>query len=245
MTADNVTALIIGNEVLSAKVVDANGAHLLRRCREAGVSVAGVHFVPDDVDAIVEMVLLARQRSRFVITSGGVGPTHDDVTVRAVSLALGREVVVMEALADQMRSAHKGMLSAHVLRLAEAPKGSRLVPCQAAGFPVVCCDGVYMLPGIPSYFRSHLEEVLGELPKQLVALKSLYVSLHEADFAEVLEKVANDFPHVRIGSYPAVDRHVDHRVKLTVEHEDVTCVDSVMKRLREVLPQDGVIREEH
>ncbi len=85
-----VAAVIIGNEVLSAKVTEQNGAHLIQRLRQRGIPMRLVIVVPDEIDLIVDAVARARQIARWVITSGGIGPTHDDVTVRAVSMALGR-----------------------------------------------------------------------------------------------------------------------------------------------------------
>jgi len=86
-------AVVIGNEVLNAQVPDENGAYLIQRLREQGIRLRSLSIVPDEVDAIIDAVVRARRGARWVITSGGIGPTHDDVTVRAVALALGRRVV--------------------------------------------------------------------------------------------------------------------------------------------------------
>ena len=93
MTSSAVSAVIIGNEVLTAKVVEANGTHLIRRLRERGIELNSVHMVRDEIDDLVEILAACRRKTKFIITSGGVGPTHDDVTVRAVALTLQRSVV--------------------------------------------------------------------------------------------------------------------------------------------------------
>src|SRR5688572_21539336 len=96
MERSGAAAVIIGNEVLSAKVADQNSGLLIRRLRDRGVALRSLTIVPDEIDAIVEAVMHARRRARYVFTSGGIGPTHDDVTVRAVAMAIGRRVVRLQ-----------------------------------------------------------------------------------------------------------------------------------------------------
>ena len=245
MSPPAVSALIIGNEVLTAKVVEANGAHLVRRFRERGVRLQSLHVVTDEVDCIVEALLLARRRAAFVVTSGGVGPTHDDVTVRAVSLALGRRVVTVPRLAALLRQvwgAHEPPPEA--MRMAEAPEGWELVESADDRFPVVLCDGVFMLPGVPELFKVQLEAVLGRLPGTPVALRSLFLRSRESDIASALDRLARDLPQVAFGSYPTFDRTLDHKVKVTIEHEDPGTVEAAAVRLRADLPQGSIVREE-
>ena len=118
MSPAAVAALIIGNEVLTAKISDANGAWLIKRLRELALPLATLTMVPDDVDAIVEALQLARRRARWVITSGGVGPTHDDVTVRAVSLALGRRVVRRPEIEALVKQHYQERATLEAMRLA-------------------------------------------------------------------------------------------------------------------------------
>src|SRR4051794_25225266 len=131
-----VAGLIIGNEVLSAKVTELNGAHLIQRLRDRGIPLRSLAFIPDEIDAIVEAFELARRRAQWVITSGGIGPTHDDVTVRAIALAMGREVVRLPEMEQRIRERAKGELPPEVFRLADAPAGSRLLAIEGGYFPV-------------------------------------------------------------------------------------------------------------
>jgi molybdenum cofactor synthesis domain-containing protein len=243
MRAPVAAALIIGNEVLTAKVEEANGAHLIRRLREHGLPLCSVHVVPDDVDAIVEALALARRRARWVFTSGGIGPTHDDVTVRAVALALGRRVVVlpeMEALLT--RAWGKKAPSSEAWRLAEAPEGSRLLHGAQSRFPVLACDDVYLLPGVPELFRAQLELCLAELPGAPVQVRELFLSVGEPEIAHALDAVALALPHVAIGSYPTWGDGAAYRVKLTVEHVDAAVVTAAVERLVRELPEGCVLR---
>lgn len=240
-------AIIIGNEVLTAKVVEANGALLIRRCRERGVRLVSVHVVPDEVDFIVEAVLLARRRASAVITSGGVGPTHDDVTVRAVALALGRPVVMLPSLEALLRGAWpEGKLPAEALRMAEGPQGAELLEVEGhdTRFPVLSCDGVYMLPGVPDLFRVQLEAVLSRLPGQPLTLSTLFLKTRESDIARALDAVALSMPDVAFGSYPVFDAALDYQVKVTIEHPDAQRVQLAAQRLRHDFPAGIVVREE-
>src|SRR5690606_24110793 len=120
-------AVIIGTEVLNAKVQDANGPLLISRLRARGIPLRSIEIVPDDVDMIVEAVARARRRARWIFTSGGIGPTHDDVTVRAVAMALGRPVVQLPEMVEVLTQHHPNGASEATLRLADAPAGAHLI----------------------------------------------------------------------------------------------------------------------
>lgn len=238
-----VAALIIGNEVLSAKVTEANGSLLIQRCRALGIAIVSVHLVPDEIDAVVEALMLARRRARWVLTSGGIGPTHDDLTVRAVALSLGRAVVQLPDMAALIERAYEGQVPpAAAMRLSEGPAGSRLLYSPELHYPVLACDNVFMLPGVPQLFRLQLEVVLRDLPQDRLALRTLYLNASESDIASVLDAVALDRPDVAIGSYPTFDPAHDYRVKVTVEHRHADQVSQVVERLTRELPPGSVLR---
>ena len=237
-------ALIIGNEVLTAKVTEANGAWLIRRLRERGVVLQCVHFVLDDVDAIVEALTAVRRRARWIFTSGGIGPTHDDVTVRAVALALGRPVVRLPEIERLIREHYGEQMKPEALRMAEAPEGAELLHHADARYPVLACDEVFMLPGVPELFRLQLEAVLARLPFTPISMQVLYLSAVEAEVAGALDQVALAMPEVAIGSYPTFDRQAGYRVKVTLEHAQPGPVAAAVQRLEALLPPGCLLRRE-
>jgi molybdopterin-biosynthesis enzyme MoeA-like protein len=237
-------AVIIGNEVLTAKVSEANGTWLIRRLRERGILLQSVHLVLDEVDAIVEAVTAARRRAKWVVTSGGIGPTHDDVTVRAVALALGRPVVRLAEMESLVRAHYGDRMTPEALRLAEAPEGSELLYQADARYPVLACDDIYLLPGVPQLFRQQLEAVLTRLPSQPVHLQVLYLNAREAEVAGAIDRVALEMPEVAIGSYPTFDPGAGYKVKLTVEHPHPGPVARAADRLAAELPAGTVVRRE-
>lgn len=242
MARSGAAGVIIGNEVLTAKVNDLNGPLLMRRLREQGISLNRVVVVPDEVDAIVEAVTLARRSARWVFTSGGVGPTHDDVTVRAVAMALGRSVVKMPEMEVLVRAHYGEKVTPEAMRLAEAPAGSVLWFQNGLRYPVLVCDEVFMLPGVPELFKLQLDVVLARLPAQRIATAVLYLSLIEAEIAAALDQVALAMPQVAIGSYPTFDKAADYRVKVTVEHGEAMVVAEVVARLERALPSGAIVR---
>lgn len=238
-------AVIIGNEVLTAKVADTNGPFFIQKLRAWALPVVSIQIVPDDVDAIVEAVGAARRRASWVFTSGGIGPTHDDVTVRAVALALGREVVRLPEMEQLMRSYYAGKpMPEAAMRMAEAPEGGRLIWGPSLKLPVLAADNVFMLPGVPKYFEAQLMTVLEGLPKSQVFSAVLYLSANEAEIAEVLDRVALSLPQVAIGSYPTVTGETSWRVRLTLEAPTPEPVRLATERLRVELPAGSVQRVE-
>jgi molybdopterin-biosynthesis enzyme MoeA-like protein len=195
-----------------------------------------IHTVQDDVDAIVEAVTLARRRARWVLTSGGIGPTHDDVTVRAVALALGREVIRLKEMEDRIRARAGAALKPLALRLADAPEGTRLLALEEGWFPVLACEDLFLLPGVPELFKLQLERVLQDLPGRPVVVRQLLLDASESEIAPALDAVALATPEVAIGSYPQFGKSAGFRVKVTVEHEEAAKVEAVVQVLRATLP---------
>ncbi|OJT21389.1 competence/damage-inducible protein A [Archangium sp. Cb G35] len=244
MEPTGAAAVIIGNEVLTAKVVDANGPHLIKRLREVGIPLRTLEIVPDEVDIIVEAVARARLRAKYVFTSGGIGPTHDDVTVRAVALAMGRKVVRLPEMVALIREKAVDEPTAEAMRLADAPEGAVLLPQPGSWYPVLTVGDVFMLPGVPQLFRTQLEAVLARLRGTPMHLRVLYLNQGESAVAAVLDRVALDMPHVAIGSYPMFDHSLDYLVKVTVESVEPDAVEQALARLRTGLPEGSVVRTE-
>ncbi len=243
--ASHAAALIIGNEVLTAKVRDLNGALLIERLRARGIPLVSVMMVPDAVDAIVEALVYSRRRAQLIFTSGGIGPTHDDVTVRAVALALQRPVVHLPELVKSLRAAFgETPVPAEAMRLAEAPMGSRLISGPRLKYPALACDDIYLLPGVPELFEAQLDTVLEGLHGQPAVTRVVFLDAHEHELAPVLDAAALAEPEVEIGSYPTFDPAAGYRVKVTVEHVDRSRVDAMIERLLRELPKAAVLRVE-
>ena len=244
--SDGVTAavLIVGSEVLSAKVQDENGPFLARRLRELGVELSSLHVVPDRVDAIVEALLLVRRRVDWIFTSGGVGPTHDDLTLPAVARALGVPIVrhagMARVLAEMHARHHDGApLPEAALRMAELPEGTELLGDPE--FPTLVVSRVVMLPGVPSFLRHQFDRVAHLLVGAPYHLVSLYLAWGEDRLAVPLAAVAESHPGVDVGSYPRFDR-ADHKVRVTVEGRDAGAVQAAARAILSRVDAEALVR---
>jgi molybdenum cofactor synthesis domain-containing protein len=246
MQTPTAALLVIGNEVLSAKVHDENGPFLARRLRELGVRLAAIHTLPDEVEEIASTLARVRPRFTWIFTSGGVGPTHDDVTLGAVARAIGRPVVRHAGLVAVIREIHRrhhagAELPDAALQMADVPEGTRLVGDPA--YPTLVVENVVMLPGVPEFCRFQFERFAPSLLAPPFRLACVYLGVGEGTIAAALARVAREHPSVEIGSYPRFDA-ADHRVKLTVESKDEARVVAARDALLAALPPGSVVRVE-
>ncbi len=223
--------MLVGDELLSAKIRDENGWFLAQRLRERGVRLEEICTVPDDPQRIADTLLRLLELAPIVFTSGGVGPTHDDLTLEAIALATERPLERHAQLESILRRFYKSELNAAALRMADVPRGTRLVAEQ--GWPVLRLDlerkagpaRVYILPGVPSLLRAKveaLEGIEGELPSGPGwSLVDTWLGIDESDFADALTEVARDHPEVAIGSYPRWLRDAQgaHRIRVRLTFE--------------------------
>ncbi len=245
--------LLIGNELLSGKIQEANLAHLAHTLRKHGVALRRSVMVPDELP-IIEAEVRALSRSyTWLFTSGGVGPTHDDVTMVGVARAYGVDVMLHPQLAAMIRARYGDRCSEGHLRMAMVPAGAALetssgtVPPTAAGdaveapdeWPAVRIENTWILPGVPEAFRMKLEIVAATLRRSgggpaFVSL-AVYTQLDEAGLIPALEQVVAAHPQVEIGSYP---KWFDptYRTKLTFDGRDETVVRAARDAFVALLP---------
>jgi molybdenum cofactor synthesis domain-containing protein len=246
MQTPSAVLLVIGNEVLSAKVSDENGPFLARRLRELGIRLLAIHTIPDDPTEIAEALGRVHARCSWIFTTGGVGPTHDDVTIEAVALALGRPLARHPELEAVFRAMHRRHhdgeeIPEAALRMADVPTGTRLEGDPT--YPTLVVENVVMLPGVPEFCRFQFENFAPSLAAPPFKLACVYVRIGEGPIAPVLDRVVHDHPKVEIGSYPRFDG-ADHRVKLTVESKDEARVVAARDALVAALPPGAVVRIE-
>lgn len=214
--------LLVGNEILSGKVEDQNARFLVRELRDLGVSVGRIEVVPDDEADIAATVRALARRFDLVFTSGGIGPTHDDVTLPAIAKAFGREVVRHPVLEELMRTTFGERLHPRDLRMADVPAGARLEHGTVSGgavWPVVVVENVWILPGVPSIFRRKFEAIRELFRTQPIHARAVYSREGESPIADALDAVVAAWPSVEIGSYPHVDAP-GYKVKITLDGRD-------------------------
>jgi len=198
--------VVIGDEILSGRTQDRNVAQLATWLNEQGIRLAEVRVVPDESERIGEAVNALRALHDYLFTTGGIGPTHDDITVDAVAAAFGVPVVVhpeaRQILVDYYRDRPGGLTEAR-LRMARAPKGAELLRNPSSGAPGIRMDNVYILAGVPSIAASMLEALTGKLEGgRPVVSVTVGARAAESDVADLLRETEEAHPGVAIGSYP-------------------------------------------
>ena len=238
--------LLIGNELLSGKVDDENARYLIRELRTLGVALRRIEVIPDVLDEIAESVRTLSARFDYVFTSGGVGPTHDDVTLASVAAAFGVGLVRHPGLEALLRGGFGARLHERDLRMADLPEGARLEagPSPGAGgtWPVIAVRNVWVLPGVPSIFRRKFDAIREHFRASPIHGRALYSKEGEGPIAGHLDAVVAEFPGVEVGSYPYPEAS-GYRVKITLDGRDGAEVDAALARLAALLG-DAVARVE-
>ncbi len=235
--------LIIGNEVLSGKVTDENSPYLVRELRSLGVEVQRILTIPDDAAVIAEAVKDLAERYDLVFSTGGVGPTPDDVTIGAIAGAFGRPLVRDPFLEGILRSHYGPGITAAQLRMSEVPEGSRLVKRGDTSFPVIVFRNVYIFPGIPEAIRRKFSWVREEFRDVPYTLRKVFLRCDEGEIAAHLQAILDRYPALLLGSYPIL-HNPDHTVMLTLESKDAAYVDQALQSLLGLLPAPAVVRVE-
>ena len=203
-TKVNAAILIIGNEILSGRTQDTNTSTLATWLNSIGVKVGEVRVIPDVEKTIVDVLNLLRSEYNYVFTTGGIGPTHDDITAQSVSKAFGLKYEIHKEAYKILEAYYKpGEFNEGRQKMVWMPENANLILNPTSGAPGFSVDNVYCLPGVPSILKS----MLGGLKNEIVGgnpILSLTVSLKtvESEIADSLTKVQNNNKDVEIGSYP-------------------------------------------
>jgi molybdenum cofactor synthesis domain-containing protein len=226
--------LVIGNEILSGKTVDENSGFLARELRELGVDVRKVSVISDDVETIGLEVRAFSSAHDYVFTSGGVGPTHDDLTMDGIARAFNKKIHRNAQLESALRGYYPAELVEPNLRMADVPEGARLIGGPGLWFPVIAVENVFIFPGVPEILRrkfGRIREMFRDAPYHL---KEVYLRADEGQIAAILHGVLARFPELLLGSYPYFDDRA-YSVKLTLESKDPAYLDAAHGMLVEEL----------
>lgn len=203
IVAQTAAALVIGNELLSGKIQETNLLELSRLLRALGIGLVRAVIVPDDVQVIARELDLLRTSADVVFTSGGIGPTHDDVTVEAVAHSFGVQAVLDRTLEGMLREVYGERCTDAHLRMAMIPQGASLLATPDVKWPTPLIGNVFILPGVPEIFRAKLDIVRAHLsgPSPFTS-KAVFLRLDEAELTQALDQVVAKHPEVEVGSYP-------------------------------------------
>ena len=242
-TTPRAALLLIGNELLSGRTRDANLAHLAARLGTRGIRVAEARVVADVPDVIVRAVNALRAEHDLLFTTGGIGPTHDDITADCIARAFGVPIGVhpeARARLEAFWDARGVVPNEERLRMARIPEGATLIDNDVSAAPGFRIGNVLVMAGVPRIMQSMLEHVLPTLPSgPLVHAASVVVGgLGEGDIARPLRELQERFPAIDLGSYPgSVDGR--SRVELVARGSDRTALAEVHAALLELVGRLG------
>jgi molybdenum cofactor synthesis domain-containing protein len=241
-SANKAAILIIGNEILSGKVIDRNSLYLCRELRGLGVAVMRVVVVPDVPALIAEEIRLCRGFD-LVFTTGGVGPTHDDVTMEGIALGLGTPLIHHPVLTELLKELHGERINRAHLKLAEVPEGTELVYTDGVRFPVTRVGNIYVFPGVPELLKKKFEAIKDRFREAPFYLKRIFLKGREEEIACHLDATLRSFPDLLLGSYPEW-ANPDHDIFLTLESKDPQYLDAALRRLLDLLPRESIVKVE-
>ena len=256
--------IIIGDEITKGKVLDTNSNFIAQKLYSLGVDVCKISVIPDDMDVIAEEVALFSKKFTHVVTAGGIGPTHDDITYQAIAKGLQEKLILLPELVELIKihfkittpdyydPLHPSTFPFDVdtssfnpaLKMALVPASSRLHHAKGISvFPMVQVKNVYIMPGIPQYMKRccrHLE-TLARNDDIIFLSKEIYVVMDEVRLAPILNATVKKHGiDVSFGSYPVIG-HSYYRTKLTMESTDPARLDAAHQHLSAELPADSII----
>jgi molybdenum cofactor synthesis domain-containing protein len=222
--------IIIGDEILTGKTREENASWLIGQLRELGVSLRQIAVIPDLVDEIAATVRVFADRYDHVFTSGGVGPTHDDLTMEGVARAFDTVVRRHPRLEGILRKHFGDRLEERNLRMADVPEGASLLVGDQTTWPVTALRNVYILPGIPEIFRRKFESIRERFRAAPFHLACVYTTDDEGRIAGHLDAIAEHYPEVAVGSYPRIVTE-GWKVKVTLESKQRERVEAALADL--------------
>lgn len=243
MSAATAAILVIGDEILSGKTEEQNARFLIGELRDLGVALRRILTIPDDVEEVAAAVRELSERHSYVFTSGGVGPTHDDVTIIGVAQAFHVPIIRHPELEARLRAYFGDDLNEARLRMADVPEGAELIHAEELKWPVPAVRNVYVLPGVPDLFRRKFLAIRERFRVAPFYTRAVYTHEDEFDIAGGLQAVAASHPLVAIGSYPNFATP-EYRVKLTLESKDRDALDAAWSDLLKALDEARVVKHE-
>jgi molybdenum cofactor synthesis domain-containing protein len=241
MSAEIITAaiLVIGDEILSGRTKDKNIGYIAEYLTNIGIDLKEVRVVSDDEKEIVDALNALRQRYTYVFTTGGIGPTHDDITADSVAKAFGVSIDVDPRARKIMeeRFAARGVeMNEARLRMARIPAGADLVENKQSGAPGFKIGNVIVMAGVPSIMQAMMDIVAPSLKSGVRMLsETVRANCREGDIGGPLREIANAHPDTMIGSYPFLDENQKPNTNLVVRSRDQEKLSAAMAAVKEML----------
>ncbi len=237
MEQPSAAMLVIGDELLSGRTHDANMHYLAKELTEIGINLTEARFIRDDPAAIVSSIIELSKRFDYLFTSGGIGPTHDDITTDCVAEAFEKKASIRPDALKILQEYYDGKdieLNEARLRMARIPEKADLIENLISGAPGYIIENVYVMAGVPKIFQSMLKTVLPNLKKGTPTL-SLSIKLYkgEGDIALELEQIVKAFSELNFGSYP-FNENGTHGTNIVIRGKDKKLMIKAEEKVRTI-----------
>jgi len=237
MTISTVALAVIGDEVLLGEVKDRNISIVSREVFRLGADLTYVCVLPDDPEFMFEHLTWMKERFEWVVTTGGIGATHDDLTKQVVSRIIGKLLVEAPEAIRALEKRLGSPLAARVRELAQVPEGAELIINEQTAAPGFIVENFVVLPGIPSLVESMIGVLKSKLSGREFHTEVVRTMLRESEIAHILEIVQAKYPLVKVGSYPQMEV-TDHRVRIVLRSRDRDALSEAMDMLLKRIEND-------
>jgi len=233
--------IIVGNEILSGKVMDSNSHFLASELRALGIDVKRIIVIPDDVSEIGKEVYESSSKYDYVFTAGGIGPTLDDLTVEGIAHGFGAPLIKspqMERIILTRCGERPPQGSA--LKMALIPEGTELIFNKEMRFPIMVFKNIYIFPGIPKFLREKFNLIKDRFRTEPFHIKKIFINEDECFVSDYLVETSKKYPDVSIGSYPIVEG-TGYKVSIILESQREDSLEGAFRDLVGRLPKEIVV----
>ena len=238
------SVLVIGDEILSGRTQDTNSNYIAKKMVEIGIDTSEIRVIPDIKEVIIESVNELREKNDYLFTTGGIGPTHDDITAESIALAFGVKIELNESAFSVLKKYYEEIGSPFNevrQRMARIPVGATLIENPVSKAPGFKIENVFVFAGIPKIMIAMLENSLELLHKgNIVHSQSVKVDAVEGDIADTLSLMDSEDSDLRIGSYPFFNSKVDFGVNVVIKSVDKDKLNKSVNKFKEFLNKNSL-----
>ena len=238
------SVLVIGDEILSGRTQDTNSNYIAKKMAEIGIDTSEIRVIPDIKEVIIESVNELREKNDYLFTTGGIGPTHDDITAESIALAFGVKIELNESAFSVLKKYYEEIGSPFNevrQRMARIPVGATLIENPVSKAPGFKIENVFVFAGIPKIMIAMLENSLGFLHKgNIVHSQSVKVDAVEGDIADTLSLMDSEDSELKIGSYPFFNSKVDFGVNVVIKSVDKDKLNKSVNKFKEFLNKNSL-----
>ena len=237
--------IIIGNEILSGRTLDKNSNFIAKRCSKIGISTDEIRVIPDRVNVIKKTIIEASKKYKNVFVTGGIGPTHDDITALSVALAFKKKLVINKKAKQLLEDYYKSSkleLNECRMKMAYLPAQSKLIMNSVSAAPGFKIKNVWVMAGVPKIMRAmFLDSVEPKLEKGKVFFsKTLKIKKPEGDIAQVLKNISEEFDSIDIGSYPFY-KPPKIGTNIVLRGKDLKVIEEAIKKISNIFRKTNIL----